>query len=95
MMYWIRYQDGNTALHGATRCGNSDITKLLIDGGADVNSKENIVSDMISVIVMTAFCKLCDNRVIVMITSRRHHQHRCECNDSNLQVCTVAHFLHI
>ena len=100
MMYLIRLQDGHTALHGAARCGNIDITKLLIDGGADVTARKSSVSDMIWKIVMTAcvsdcFIKLCDDRVIVMITSKRHHRHLCECNYSNLQVCTIAHFLHI
>ena len=38
---------GYTALDGATSCGNTDIMKLLIDGGADINSRLSPVSDMI------------------------------------------------
>ena len=46
-MYWTRYQTGFTALQRAAVGGHTDITKLLIDAGADVNSKDNTVSDMI------------------------------------------------
>ena len=46
IMYWTRYQTGYTALLVAANRGHTDITKLLIDGGADVNSKDK-VSDMI------------------------------------------------
>ena len=52
MMYWIRYQNGFTALQRAATGGHYDITKLLIDGGAEVNSK-NKVSNMIWEVVMT------------------------------------------
>ena len=45
-MYWIRYQDGYTALQRAALEGHTDIMKLLIDGGADVNL-ETEVSNMI------------------------------------------------
>ena len=47
IMYWIRYQRGNTALFAASDLGHADITKLLLDKGADVNSKNNTVSDII------------------------------------------------
>ena len=46
-MYLIRYQRGLTALNAAANLGHTDIAKLLIDGGADVNSKDNTVSDII------------------------------------------------
>ena len=45
-MYWIRYQRGLTALNAAANFGHTDITKLLLDGGADVNSKDDKVSDI-------------------------------------------------
>ena len=45
-MCLIRYQNGRTALIVAANLGHTDITKLLIDGGADVNLKEK-VSDII------------------------------------------------
>ena len=46
-MCLIRYQDGATALIVAAHLGHTDITKLLLDGGADVDSKDNIVSYII------------------------------------------------
>ena len=46
-MYWIRLQNGFTALLRAALGGHTEVTKLLIDGGADVNSKDNTVSNMI------------------------------------------------
>ena len=41
-MYLVRYQDGATALLVAANLGHTDITKLLLDGGADVNSKDKV-----------------------------------------------------
>ena len=45
-MYSTRYQDGFTALHHAADDGHTEVARLLLDRGADVNSK-NKVSDMI------------------------------------------------
>ena len=45
-MYSIRYQNGATVLFAAADLGHTDITKMLIDGGADVNSRDK-VSNMI------------------------------------------------
>ena len=42
---WIRYQDGFTALHYAAMNGHIEVARLLLDGRADVNSKDE-VSDM-------------------------------------------------
>ena len=47
IMYWTRYQTGYTALLVAANHGHTDITKLLIDKGADVNPRDSIVSDII------------------------------------------------
>ena len=46
-MYWIRLQDGDTALQRAALGGHTDVTKLLVDGGADVNLKDDTVSYII------------------------------------------------
>ena len=46
IMHWIRYQRGLTALNAAANFGHTDITKLLLDKGADVNSKDDKVSDI-------------------------------------------------
>ena len=74
-MYWIRYQRGLTALNAAANLGHTDIAKLLIDGGADVNSRDNTVSDIIRGIVVI-FCLL--NCVVescngTISSSLRHH----------------------
>ena len=45
-MYWIQYQDGCTALHSAAQDGDIELARLLLDEGADVNSKDE-VSDVI------------------------------------------------
>ena len=45
-MAFISYQDGRTALHIATDQGYIEVTRLLLDKGADVNIRHN-VSDMI------------------------------------------------
>ena len=46
MMSFILCQTGWTALHWAAIGGDTDVTRLLLDKGADVNSI-NKVSDMI------------------------------------------------
>ena len=45
-MYSIRYQRGFTVLYLAANDGNTDVAKMLIDGGADVNLRDK-VSNMI------------------------------------------------
>ena len=45
-MSFTLYQYGLTALHWAAAGGHTDVTRLLLDKGADVNSI-NKVSDMI------------------------------------------------
>ena len=35
-------QDHQTPLHRAARCGLTDIMKVLIDNGADVNAKDEV-----------------------------------------------------
>ena len=45
-MSFISYQIGLTALHYAAAGGHTDVARLLLDRGADVNSRDN-VSDMI------------------------------------------------
>ena len=45
-MSFTLYQIGSTALHGAASMGHVDMVRLLLDKGADVNSRD-IVSDMI------------------------------------------------
>ena len=50
-MYWTRHQDGWTALHCAARGGHTELARLLLDRGADVNSQDK-VGDMTRVIVM-------------------------------------------
>ena len=44
-MFWIRYQDDSGVLYCAAAKGHTDVAKLLLDRGADVNSKDE-VSDM-------------------------------------------------
>ena len=46
IMSFISYQDGRTALHIAAKNGNIEVARLLLDKGADVNSRDN-VSDII------------------------------------------------
>ena len=41
-MYWIRHQGGWTALHYAARGGHIEVARLLLDRGADVNSKNEV-----------------------------------------------------
>ena len=102
-MYWIRHQSGSTALHQAATNGHIEVTRLLLDRGADVNSK-NEVSDIIFEIVMIicvcvfdCFPKLCDSNVIVIFTCHRQHCRQHECGLDNLPVCIIAYmlFLHI
>ena len=45
-MYWTRYQSRRTALHCAASSGHTEVARLLLDRGADVNSEDK-VSDMI------------------------------------------------
>ena len=45
-MNLIRYQRGFTVLSLAAGYGNTDVAKVLIDGGADINSRDK-VSNMI------------------------------------------------
>ena len=45
-MYSIRHQVGWTTLHYAARGGHTELARLLLDRGADVNSKDE-VSDVI------------------------------------------------
>ena len=45
-MSFTLYQIGFTALHYAAAGGHTDVARLLLDKGADVNSRDN-VSDMI------------------------------------------------
>ena len=45
-MSFTLYQFGFTALHYAAGGGHTDVARLLLDKGADVNSRDN-VSDMI------------------------------------------------
>ena len=35
-------QDDNTPLHNAARCDNTDIIKMLLKEGADVNAKNTV-----------------------------------------------------
>ena len=35
-------QDDNTPLHDAARCDNTDIVKMLLKKGADVNAKNKV-----------------------------------------------------
>ena len=96
MMYWVRYQNGYTALQRSTLGGYTDITKLLIDGGADVNSIDNIVSDIIWGIVVVIACllncvlKLYDCCNVVISSIKRHHQHphwyKCDLDNSHKYV---------
>ena len=51
-MYWTRHQGGWTALHCAARGGHTELARLLLDRGADVNSKDK-VSDMKREVVIT------------------------------------------
>ena len=44
-MYSTRYQDGCTALHHAASSGHTEVARLLLERGADINS-QNKVSDM-------------------------------------------------
>ena len=55
VMSLILCKFGLSALQVAAFGGRTEFMKLLIHGGADVNSKESLVSDMIWEIVMTAF----------------------------------------
>ena len=41
-MYWIRHQDGSRALHYAANSGHTEVARLLLDRGADVNSKDEV-----------------------------------------------------
>ena len=54
-MHRIRLQDGATALFKAADLGHTDFTKLLLDKGADVNSRDK-VSNMIWGIVGVIAC---------------------------------------
>ena len=74
-MAFISYQDGRTALHIATDQGYIEVTRLLLDKGADVNIRHN-VSDMIWEIVLIVYvsdCVVvimnCDGSAIAMSTS--------------------------
>ena len=71
-MYWIRHQDGSRALHYAANSGHTEVSRLLLDRGADVNAS-NKVSDMIRDIVMIICVIDCvimsvDSNVIVKST---------------------------
>ena len=71
-MYWIRYQDGCTALHCPAMKGHIEVMRLLLERGADVNAS-NKVSDMIRDIVMIICAIDCvimsvDSNVIVKST---------------------------
>ena len=46
-MSFTLYQYGLTALHWAAAGGHIDVTRLLLDKGADVNIENRLVSDMI------------------------------------------------
>ena len=39
---WMSWQDGSTALQFASWGGCSDVAKLLLDKGADVNAANNV-----------------------------------------------------
>ena len=51
-MYWMLYQFKRTALHLAAMNGHIEVTRLLRDREADVNSQDK-VSDMTREIVIT------------------------------------------
>ena len=55
IMYSIRYQKGFSVLYLAANDGNTDVAKMLIDGGADVNLRDK-VSNMRRWIVVVIAC---------------------------------------
>ena len=46
-MSFILYQYGYTALHYTAMMGRTEVARLLLDKGADVNIGDKLVSDMI------------------------------------------------
>ena len=100
-MSYMLHQNARTALHSAAIHGHIEVTRLLLDEGADVTLKDK-VRDMIWDIAMVDCAidcvpKLCDSNVIVKSTSQHQHNYRYKCHLSISQYCTIAYivFLHI
>ena len=74
IMYSIRHQVGWTTLHYAASSGHTEVAKLLLDRGVDVNSKDevsDVIWDIVMIICVIQFVpKLCDSNVIAITTSQ-------------------------
>ena len=77
--------------------GHTEVMRLLLERGADVNSK-NKVSDVIrDIVVIICVIMTDDSNVIVIFTCHRQHCRQSECGLDNSHVCIIAYivFLHI
>ena len=80
--------------------GHNDVMRLLLDKGANVNSRDKVSGMMWEIVIIVCVSDwfivimICDGSVMVTSTSQRQLEHRNECDYSIQRFSAIAHICH-
>ena len=97
MTYSTKHQEGRPALSLAAERGDVDVMKVLIEGGADVNTRDKVIP--VIIILRMNKCNLKLQLATQLLTLGAHYYSSCVCVCVCVCVCynstgDIAHFLH-